>query len=77
MAKLSDEERKTFYKRKSRDYYSKNADLVKERHLSKYKTDEEYRLKLSLQSKDKYQRKKLERKALSAEVDVINFWRKP
>ena len=29
MAKLSDEERKAMYKRKSRDYYNKHADLVK------------------------------------------------
>ena len=71
MAKLSDAERKAFYKRKSSAYYSKHAYLVKERSLSKYKNDEEYRLNLSLQRKYQYQRKKLERKALSAEVDVI------
>ena len=70
MAKLSDEERKALYKQKSRNYYNKNAELVKERNMLKYNNDEEYRLKLSLQNKDKYQRKKLESKALSAKVDV-------
>ena len=74
MAKLSDEERKALYKCKSRDYYSKHADLVKERNLSKYKNDEEYRLRLSLQSKDKYQQKKIKRMALSVKSidDVVD-----
>ena len=71
-AKLSDEERKTMYKRKSRDYYSKNADMVKERNLLKYKNDEEYRLRLSLQSKDKYQQKKIESRALSCPLGKVD-----
>ena len=70
MAKLSDEERKALYTHKSRDDYGKNADLIRERKLLKYRNDEEYRLRTSLQSKEKYQQNKSKSKALSIKPKV-------
>ena len=54
IAKLSNEERKALYEHKSRDYYNKNADSIRERKLLRCTNDEEYRLRTSLQSKEKY-----------------------
>ena len=59
------------YKKKAHDYYAKNADVVKERNLSKYRNDEVYRLRCSAQRKERYQREKLEKKFCPSPYDYL------